>query len=102
MLFRFVAVEAQKEYASQIHDDSGINQYAQKIFSTSGKQDGLYWQNANGSSAGPIGEAVAKALAEGYYIGTSGFHGYYFKILKGQGSAAPMGRLNYVIEGLRN
>jgi hypothetical protein len=60
----------------------------------------LYWQNADGSPAGPIGEAVAKALAEGYSIGKSGFHGYYFKILKGQGPAAPMGRLDYVIEGV--
>lgn len=93
-------VEAQKEYASQIHDDSGVNQYAQKIFSSPGKQDGLYWQSADGSSNGPIGEAVAKALAEGYSIGKPGFHGYYFKILKGQGPAAPMGRLDYVIEGV--
>jgi hypothetical protein len=93
-------VEAQKEYATQIHDDSGINQYAQKIISSPGKQDGLYWQNADGSSDGPIGEAVAKALAEGYTTGKSGFHGYYFKVLKGQGAAAPMGRLNYVIEGV--
>ena len=93
-------VEAQKEYASQIHDDSGVNEYAQKIFSSPGKQDGLYWQNADGSSAGPIGETVAKALAEGYSIGKGGFHGYYFKILKGQGPAAPMGRLDYVVEGV--
>jgi hypothetical protein len=93
-------VEAQKEYASQIHDDSGINQYAQKVFSSPGKQDGLYWQNADGSSAGPVGEAVAKALSEGYSIGNPGFHGYYFKILKGQGPAAPMGRLDYVIENV--
>ncbi|MGA3315325.1 MAG: DUF2950 domain-containing protein [Candidatus Korobacteraceae bacterium] len=93
-------VEAQKEYASEIHDDSGVNQYAQKIISSPGKQDGLYWQNAEGSSGGPIGDAVAKALEEGYSIGKSGFHGYYFKILKGQGPAAPMGRLDYVIEGV--
>jgi Protein of unknown function (DUF2950) len=93
-------VEAQKEYALEIHDDSGVNQYAQKIISTPGKQDGLYWKNADGSSGGPIGEAVAKALAEGYTTGKGGFHGYYFKILKGQGSAAPMGKLNYVIEGI--
>jgi hypothetical protein len=95
-------VEAQIEYASQIHDDSGINQYAQKILSSPGKQDGLYWQNSDGSSAGPIGEAVAKALAEGYSYsgGRPGFHGYYFKILKGQGRGAPMGRLDYVIEGV--
>ena len=94
-------VEAQKEYALQIHDDSGVNQYAQRIFSTPGKQDGLYWQNPDGTSAGPIGDAVAKALEEGYSIGKSGFHGYYFKILKGQGPAAvPLGRIDYVIEGI--
>src|SRR5271157_2871807 len=93
-------VEAQKEYALQIHDDSGVNQYAQKIFSSPGKQDGLYWKNADGTSAGPIGEAVAKALAEGYATGKGGFHGYYFKILIGQGPAAPMGKLDYVIEGI--
>jgi hypothetical protein len=93
-------VEAQKEYALQIHDDSGVNQYAQRIFSTPGKQDGLYWQNSDGTSGGPIGDAVAKALEEGYSIGKSGFHGYYFKILKGQGPAAPVGRLDYVIEGI--
>jgi hypothetical protein len=93
-------VEAQKEYASTIHDNSGINQYAQLIFSTPGKQDGLYWKNSDGSSGGPIGEKVAQALEEGYSIGTGGYHGYYFKILKGQGPAAPLGRLDYVIEGV--
>jgi hypothetical protein len=93
-------VEAQKEYALQIHDDSGVNQYAQRIFSTPGKQDGLYWQNPDGTSSGPIGDAVAKALDEGYSIGKSGFHGYYFKILQGQGPAARLGRLDYVIEGI--
>src|SRR5260370_36597153 len=69
------------------------------MISSPGKQDGLYWQNADGSSAGPIGEAVAKALTEGYSVGKPGVHGYYFKVLKGQGPAAPMGRLDYVIEG---
>ncbi|MGB8770360.1 MAG: DUF2950 domain-containing protein [Candidatus Korobacteraceae bacterium] len=93
-------VEAQKEYAQTIHDDSGVKQYAQKIFSTPGKQDGLYWKNPDGTSAGPIGEPVAKALEEGYATGKSGFHGYYFKILKGQGSKAPGGAINYVIEGI--
>ncbi len=55
---------------------------------------------ADGTSAGPIGEAVAKALEEGYSTPKGGFHGYYFKILKGQGPAAPMGKLDYVIEGI--
>jgi len=93
-------VEAQREYSETIHDDSGVNQYAQRIISTPGKQDGLYWRNADGTSGGPIGEAVAKALEEGYSSGKEGYHGYYFKILKGQGPAAPLGKLNYVIEGV--
>ena len=93
-------VSAQMEYASEVHDDSGVNQYAQKIFSTPGKQDGLYWKNADGTPDGPIGDAVAKALEEGYTSGKGGFHGYYFKILKGQGPAAPNGAINYVIEGV--
>jgi len=93
-------VSAQTEYASEIHDDSGVNQYAQKIFSTPGKQDGLFWKNDDGTPGGPIGEAVAKALSEGYTAGKGGFHGYYFKILRGQGPAAPMGKLDYVIKGI--
>ena len=93
-------VSAQFEYASVIHDNSGVNQYAQRIFSTPGKQNGLYWQNADGSSGGPVGDEVAKALAAGYAIGKTGYHGYYFKILKGQGPAAPFGKLSYVIEGV--
>ena len=93
-------VSAQKEYASEIHDDSGVNQYAQRIISTPGKQDGLFWKNADGTPGGPIGKAVADALAEGYTAGKGGFHGYYFKILKGQGPAARMGKLDYVIEGI--
>ena len=92
-------VEAQKQYALEPHD--GINQYAQKIISTPGKQDGLYWKNPDGTSGGPIGEAVANAIEEGYSLKTKGgFHGYYFKILKGQGPAAPIGKINYVIEGV--
>lgn len=93
-------VEAQEEYASQIHDDSGVNQYAQKIISSPGKQDGLFWLDANGSPAGPIGEQIAKALAEGYSSKADPYHGYYFKILKGQGPAAPNGQIDYVIEGI--
>lgn len=87
------------EYASQIHDDSGVNQYAQRVISTPGKRDGLAWQNADGSWEGPVGEAVAKALAEGYEE-KKPFHGYYFKILKGQGPAGRLGTLDYLVEGV--
>jgi DUF2950 family protein len=94
-------VEAQKQYAEEIHDNSGVNQYAQKIISTSGKHDGLYWRNADGTTGGPISEAIARAIEEGYSLGkTSGYHGYYFKVLKGQGPAARLGQLDYVVEGV--
>jgi Protein of unknown function (DUF2950) len=93
-------VEAQKVYALTIHDNSGVNQYAQKIISTPGKQDGLYWLKADGTPGGPISEPAAKAIAEGYSFNKkSAYHGYYFKILKGQGPDAPLGRLDYVIQG---
>ncbi len=93
-------VEAQHIYSSTIHDDSGVNQYAQKIISTPGKQDGLYWENADGSPGGPISKAIAKAIEEGYSTDKrSAYHGYYFKVLKGQGPAAPLGKLDYVIQG---
>ena len=94
-------VEAQQEYASEIHDDSGVNQYAQKIFSTPGKHDGLYWQNPDGTPGGPVSEAVARAIQEGYSAEQrAGYHGYYFKVLKGQGPAARLGQLDYVVEGI--
>jgi Protein of unknown function (DUF2950) len=91
--------DAQIEYAEQIHDNSGVNQYAQKFISTPGKQDGLAWQNSDGTWTGPIGEGVAKALAEGYGDKAKPFHGYYFKVLKGQGPNARLGALDYVIGG---
>lgn len=94
-------VEAQREYSLTPQD--GINQYAQKIISTPGKQDGLYWKNEDGTSGGPIGEEIANAIEKGYNynnVKQGGFHGYYFKILKGQGPDAPIGRINYVIEGV--
>jgi len=94
-------VEAQKEYASEIHDNSGVNQYAQKIISSPGKQDGLYWENPDGTPGGPISMAVAKAIQEGYSTDNpSVYHGYRFKVLKGQGPAAPLGQLDYVIKGV--
>jgi len=93
-------VEAQHEYASMKHDGSEVNQYAQRIISTPGKQDGLYWKNADGTPGGPISEAVARAIAEGYSTDKpSVYHGYYFKVLKGQGPAAPLGRIDYVLGG---
>ena len=90
--------DAQQEYARQIHDNSGVNQYAQRIVSSPGKHDGLAWQNPDGTWGGPVGEGAAKAIAEGFAQGEP-FHGYYFKVLKGQGPAARLGTLDYAVEG---
>jgi len=92
-------VEAQEEYAETIHNDSGVNQYAQKIISTPGEHDGLAWQNPDGTWEGPVGEGVAKAIGQGYSSKSEPFHGYYFKVLMGQGPAARLGQLDYVISG---
>jgi hypothetical protein len=92
--------EAQKEYASEIHDDSGVNQYAQRIISTPGKHDGLAWRNPDGSEGGPVGEAIARAIEEGYSNKSGPYHGYFFKTLTGQGPAAPLGQLDYVVNGV--
>jgi hypothetical protein len=91
-------VESQEDYAEEKHDGAIVNQYAQRIISSPGKQDGLAWQNADGTWGGPIGENAAKALADGYTAGQS-YHGYYFKVLKGQGPAAPLGKMDYVVKG---
>jgi hypothetical protein len=90
-------VEAQHEYAVEKHDGSKVNQYAQRIISSPGKHDGLAWQNADGTWEGPVGEEVAKALEQGYTERVQPYHGYYFKVLKGQGPAAPMGEMDFVI-----
>ena len=93
-------VEAQHEYAQEKHDDSKVNQYAQHILSTPGKHDGLAWKNADGTWEGPVGEEVAKALEEGYSAQRGQpYHGYYFKVLKGQGPAAPMGEMDFMVGG---
>ena len=93
-------VEAQHDYALRKRQGYEVNQYAQRIISTSGEKDGLAWKNADGTWAGPIGEKVAAAIALGYNTRTEPYHGYYFKVLKGQGRAAPLGELDYVIKGV--
>jgi len=92
-------VEAQEQYASETHDNWNLHQYAQRIISTPGKQDGLYWENADGTGGGPASKAIAKAIQEGYKDKSSAFHGYYYKVLKARGPSAPGGAINFVIDG---
>ena len=97
-------VEAQREYASQDWDGDGVLEYAQRIVSTKGKWDGLYWEAAEDEVKSPLGPLVAKAVLEGYTPKGPGdkrapYHGYYYKILKAQGKNAPGGAYSYIING---
>jgi hypothetical protein len=92
-------VEAQHEYALKKREGYDVNQYAQKIISTPGKQDGLAWKNSDGTWGGPVGENIATAIQQGHNSKTEPYHGYYFKVLKGQGPAAPLGQMDFVVKG---
>lgn len=89
--------EAQQQYASQVHDDSGVHQYAQRLVSTPGKQDGLAWQNPDGTWGGPAGVVVARGIEQGFAERGEPFHGYYFRVLKAQGPSATLGQMDYVV-----
>jgi hypothetical protein len=91
-------VEAQHEYALLRRD--GVNQYAQRIISTPGKQDGLAWRHPDGTWEGPVGEGIARIIELGYTDKATPYHGYFFKVLKGQGPAAPMGEIDFVVKGV--
>jgi hypothetical protein len=93
-------VEAQDDYALQQRSLYDVNQYAQNIISTPGKKDGLAWQNTDGTWGGPVGENVAKAIEQGYTSTSEPYHGYFFKILKGQGPAAQLGQMDFVVKGI--
>ncbi|MFZ0693340.1 MAG: DUF2950 domain-containing protein, partial [Alphaproteobacteria bacterium] len=94
-------VDAQREYAAKDRDGSGLPEYAQRFLSSPGKHDGLYWETGPGEAQSPLGPLVARASAEGY--DTSGkhvpYHGYYFKILKQQGTNARGGGYLYIADG---
>jgi len=99
-------VEAQREYASVDRNGDEVLEYAQKLMSTEGLKDGLFWPLELDGGMSPLGPLVADAQNVGYNLDrrTEGaavapFHGYYFKILKRQGSHAPGGKYDYVING---
>jgi len=92
-------IVAQRQYASKIRDTSGVRKFAQRLVSTSGKQDGLYWDPAvaNGEES-PFGPHIAEFFKSGRKLGEP-YYGYYFRILTRQGNNVPGGRYNYVING---
>jgi hypothetical protein len=97
--------DAQKEYVERDRNGDGVPEYAQKFMSDPGKKNGLYWPTAEGEQASPLGEFVADAVEEGYKAPTAPvteprpFHGYLYRMLKSQGSSAPGGALDYVVNG---
>jgi hypothetical protein len=96
-------VAAQNEYASEMSSANGVKEYARKILSDEGKHNGLYWPVAAGEAESPIGPLIAKAVSEGYHKGAQGepipFHGYIYRVLTGQGKAAPGGAKSYIHRG---
>ena len=94
-------VAAQDEYAALDPQKDGARGYAQRIVSSAGKKDGLYWPAQPGEEQSPLGEFAASASAEGYRVGAgrNPYHGYYYRILKAQGPKAPGGAFDYVVRG---
>ena len=95
-------LDAQRAYAARDRDGDGVLQYAQKLVSTPGKQDGLYWpaDAAKGEEASPFGPLIAEArpTVKGHKSGDP-YRGYHFRILTQQGKNAPGGAYSYVING---
>src|SRR5271168_619179 len=92
--------DAQADYYSRVQ--GGTKQYALKFISDPGTQDGLYWESPDGQPKSPLGPLLAYATAEGYSakpIAHVPFHGYYFRMLTKQGSNAPGGARDYVVNG---
>ena len=78
--------------------------YAQRVISAEGQHDGLYWPTEADATESPLGPLLDEAADEGYpgqlvegkpYP----YHGYYYRLLKAQGRAAPDGAADYVKDG---
>ncbi len=94
--------DAQEEYYAQTHADGSTHLFAAKFISDAGKQNGLYWQSPEGQPKSPLGPLAAFATDEGYTVKPDShvpFHGYYFHMLKRQGSHTPGGAKDYVVDG---
>jgi hypothetical protein len=95
-------VDAQKEYYVEDHDGDPVMQYAPRFVSDAGKHNGLYWKISSGEPESPVGPLLTLASLDEYAKQTNRpnpFHGYYYRILKGQGTHAPGGVKKYLING---
>jgi hypothetical protein len=97
-------VDAQGDYADFQRQRSGMPEYAQRLLSTPGKMDGLYWPAQMGEPESPLGPLVAAARAAGYRKSAKSeepapYHGYFYKVLTAQGPDAPGGVVDYIVNG---
>jgi hypothetical protein len=96
-------VAAEKEYFAKPHGGEAAGAYAQRILSSAGKEDGLYWSDKSGDVESPLGPFIAKAEAEGYDRDVTHqpepFHGYFYRVLRGQGPNAKGGAKSYIVNG---
>jgi len=94
-------VDAQREYANRDRDGNGLLEYAQKLISTPGAHDGLYWPNNAGEPASPLGPLAANARGQGGDRPGAGapYHGYLYRILTSQGKDAAGGAYDYIVDG---
>jgi hypothetical protein len=90
--------DAEKEYASEDRNGDGVREYATKFESTPGERDGLYWPTSTGEPESPVGPVLAAARAGGGDR-SSGYYGYRYKLLTGQGENAPGGAFDYFAGG---
>lgn len=89
-------IAAQTDYAAVGHDGLPAGIYARRIVSEPGKQNGLYWEAKEDEPESPLGPFMAQASDEGYSNRKDPYHGYYYRILKAQGAAAPGGAKSYL------
>lgn len=82
--------DAQKDYAESDRDGDGLLEYAQKLISTDGLHDGLYWSEDDSGQISPLGPLFGDATPGG-----GDWHGYRFRILEAQGPSAPGGACSY-------
>jgi hypothetical protein len=96
-------VDAEREYAARHVDSGGVPVYASRFTSSQGKRDGLYWPAQTNEAPSPLGALLANAADEGYarpgVLRREPYHGYYYRILTGQGEDAPDGARDYLVKG---
>jgi hypothetical protein len=90
-------IEAQRDYAMEDRDADGVLEYAQKLVSSDGQTDGLYWPVEQGDGESPAGAFVSEQQLRKAKEKGDGYFGYRFRILRAQGNNIAGGRYDYVI-----